>query len=59
LPAPFATRAPESGIDLLTLASLLGHANLKMVMRYAHPSEERKAEAIRRMQKKNKEAKAV
>ena len=49
----FATRALESGIDLLTLASLLGHANLKMVMRYAHPSEERKAEAIRRMQKGN------
>jgi integrase len=47
----FATRALESGIDLLTLASLLGHANLKMVMRYAHPSEERKADAIRRMQK--------
>ena len=47
----FATRALESGVDLLTLASLLGHANLKMVMRYAHPSEERKAEAIRQMQR--------
>jgi integrase len=48
----FATRALESGIDLLTLAALLGHANLKMVSRYAHPSEERKAEAIRQMQKR-------
>ena len=47
----FATRALESGIDLLTLASLLGHANLKMVMRYAHPSKERKRDAIRQMQK--------
>lgn len=46
----FATRALESGTDLLTLASILGHANLKMVTRYAHPSEERKAEAIRRME---------
>ncbi len=27
----FATRALESGVDLLTLASTLGHANLKMV----------------------------
>ena len=47
----FATRALESGTDLLTLSALLGHANLKMVSRYAHPSEERKAEAIRQMQK--------
>ncbi len=54
----FATRALESGTDLLTLASLLGHANLKMVMRYAHPSEERKAEAIRRMQKTKFESKS-
>ena len=47
----FATRALESGVDLLTLASLLGHADLKMVSRYAHPSEERKVDAIRRMSK--------
>jgi integrase len=50
----FATRALESEVDLLTLAALLGHANLKMVMRYAHPSEERKAEAIRQMQNRVK-----
>lgn len=54
----FATRALESGTDLLTLSAILGHANLKMVSRYAHPSEERKAEAIRRMQKpKQKQSK--
>ena len=45
-------RALENGeADLLTLASMLGHASLKMVMRYAHPSEERKAEVIQKMQK--------
>jgi len=54
----FATRTLESGTDLLTLSAILGHANLKMVMRYAHPSEERKAEAIRQMQKtKQKQSK--
>jgi integrase len=53
----FATRALESGVDLLTLASILGHANLKMVSRYAHPSEERKAEAIRLM--KNQRGKSI
>jgi len=45
----FATRALESGVDVLTLSQLLGHANLKMVGRYAHISETRKAEAIKLM----------
>lgn len=46
----FATRAIESGIDLVVLASILGHSSLKMLMRYAHPSENLKAEAIKKMQ---------
>lgn len=54
----FASRAVENGIDLLVLASILGHSSLKMVMRYAHPSEEFKADAIKRMEI-NKKAKAV
>lgn len=54
----FASRAVEDGIDLLVLASILGHSNLKMVMRYAHPSEGFKAKAIRKMET-NRKAKAV
>jgi len=54
----FASRAVEDGIDLLVLASILGHSNLKMVMRYAHPSEGFKADAIKRMET-NRKAKAV
>jgi integrase len=54
----FASRAVENGIDLLVLASILGHSSLKMVMRYAHPSEEFKADAIKRMEV-NRKAKAV
>jgi integrase len=54
----FATRALESGVDLLTLASILGHANLKMVSRYAHPSEKHKADAIRRMEQSRVKIKA-
>lgn len=46
----FATRAIENGIDLVVLASILGHANLKMIMRYAHPSEKHKADAMRTME---------
>ena len=53
----FATRVLDNGTDLLTLASILGHSNLNQVMRYAHPSETRKNEAIQQMQKKS--AKAV
>jgi integrase len=54
----FATRVLENGTDLLTLASLLGHANLNQVMRYAHPSESRKNDAIKQMQgKKQKQSK--
>ncbi|HEY8560216.1 MAG TPA: site-specific integrase [Pyrinomonadaceae bacterium] len=51
----FATRAVKGGMDLVVLASILGHASLKMVMRYSHPSENFKAEAIKQMEK----AKAV
>jgi integrase len=35
-----ATRAAMSGIDLVTLASMLGHSKINMVMRYAHPTQE-------------------
>ncbi|HEX8287105.1 MAG TPA: tyrosine-type recombinase/integrase [Pyrinomonadaceae bacterium] len=48
----FATRVLDSGIDLLTLAAMLGHSSLDQVMRYAHPSETRKNDAIKQMQKK-------
>ena len=51
----FATRMLESGIDLLTLAHLLGHSSLDEVMRYAHPSETRKSEAIKNKQYQGRE----
>jgi integrase len=54
----FASRAVEDGIDLLVVASILGHCSLKMVMRYAHPSESFKADAIKKMEI-NRKAKAV
>ncbi|MCC7307246.1 MAG: site-specific integrase [Acidobacteria bacterium] len=49
----FATRFLESRPgDLLTLAALLGHSSLRMVMRYAHPSDNHKFEAIRSMEER-------
>jgi integrase len=53
----FATRAIEDGVDLITLAAILGHSNLKMLTRYAHPSEKLKADEMRKMKKR--QAKAV
>jgi len=46
----FATRAVEAGVDLVTLAALLGHSKIQMVLRYAHPQAEHKAQAIRKME---------
>jgi len=42
----FASRAAMSGVDLPALAVLLGHTKIQMTMRYVHPSEEHKREAI-------------
>lgn len=52
----FATRFLEATGDLLTLAALLGHSSLRMVTRYAHPSDKHKFEAIRRMDEKRSKA---
>jgi integrase len=36
----FATRAANAGMPLATLARILGHANLRSVQRYLHPSQQ-------------------
>jgi integrase len=46
----WATRAAEAGMDMPTLAALLGHSKLNMVMRYAHPQEKHQAEAVRSLE---------
>lgn len=45
----FASRFVMTGGDLNTLRELLGHADIKMVLRYAHLSSEHKATAIERI----------
>ena len=37
-------------MDMPTLAALLGHSKLNMVMRYAHPQEQHQAEAVKRLE---------
>lgn len=45
----FGTRmATEVEIDPFTLASIMGHANLRTIMRYVHPQQEEKKRAMER-----------
>jgi site-specific recombinase XerD len=38
-----------AGVDLVTLAALLGHSKLAMVTRYAHPTEAHQFEALKKL----------
>ena len=49
----WATRAAMSGIDLVTLAAMLGHSRIQMVLRYAHPTAEHQASSMRRLEQFN------
>jgi integrase len=44
----FATRMAEEGIDLATLAKILGHNSIRIVERYVHPTDEHRKSARRR-----------
>jgi integrase len=48
----WATRMVQAGVDLVTLAAMLGHSKINMVMRYAHPTEEHRfASALEKRQR--------
>jgi integrase len=50
----WATRAMQSKeVDLVTLAALMGHSKLTMVLRYARPQEEHQADVVKRLEKVN------
>jgi integrase len=42
----FASRLVMSGVDIATVAELMGHASIKMTMRYAHPTPESRKKAV-------------
>ncbi len=46
----WATRLCECGTDLMTVKALGGWSSLKMVERYAHPTKQHQADAIRRLE---------
>lgn len=51
----FATRFVEAGNDLRTLADILGHKDLRMVMIYSHPTDPHKRGQFRRLEAYNRE----
>jgi hypothetical protein len=44
-----------SGIDLVTLAAMLGHSRIQMVLRYAHPTQSHQAKAMGHLERFNAE----
>jgi integrase len=46
----WASRAAMAGVDLVTLAAMLGHSRIQMVLRYAHPSEEHQFNAMKKIE---------
>ena len=49
----WATSAAMSGIDLVTLAAMLGHSRIQMVLRYAHPTQDHQTKAMERLEQFN------
>jgi integrase len=45
----FASRLVMQGVDIRTVAELMGHKTIQMTMRYAHLSPEHKLDAVRRL----------
>ncbi len=45
----FASRLTRSGVDIVTVKELLGHANISVTMRYAHSNDETKRRAVERL----------
>jgi integrase len=46
----WAMRAAESGIDLVTLAAMLGNSKINMVLRYARPTAKHQTQAMHRLE---------
>jgi site-specific recombinase XerD len=40
----------EFGIDLVTLAAMLGHSKINVVLLYAHPTARHQTQAVQRME---------
>lgn len=48
-----ASRLLDAGVDHITIASILGHTDLRMILRYAQSSKA-KRKAVKRLEKQNR-----
>lgn len=48
-------RPAMPGIDLVTLAAMLGHSRIQMVLRHAHPMQEHQTKAMEQLERFNAE----
>lgn len=46
----FATQMAQAGVDLATLAAILGHNSIRILEKYVHPTAEHKQQAMRRFE---------
>jgi urocanate hydratase len=46
----FWRRTAQAGVDLATLAAILGHNSIRIVEKYVHPTAEHKQQAMRRFE---------
>jgi integrase len=49
-PRPSATTLAQAGVDLATLAAILGRSSIRIVQRYVHPTADPRKQAIRRFE---------
>jgi integrase len=54
----FATRMVEAGIDLVALKDILGHSDIRVTMRYVHPSQAHQDKAMEVYDRLNEERRA-
>lgn len=55
----FATRMVEAGVDLVTLKQILGHSDIRVTMRYVHPTQAHQDAAMTMYDKLNEQRRAA